>query len=332
MKTLRNERLLPRVLALLLMTATVGCGLEGQGAPDLSGPSGLAHAFSLAASPTQLPRDGSSQSVVTVTATDVTGGPLAGQRYRLAVTPTEAAPTVAEVTTDANGRAVFTVTAPATSSSADSIAVTATALGGFSDTLSQFLTITLTGGAGAPVDPPTVESPTVQPDSPIADQPAVFTTSASAAAGHRIVQYSWNFGDGSTAQTTLPQVLKTYTIPGSYTVLVTVTDDVGGTAFAVATVDVTSATTSSPIARFTVVPSQPRAGEAAMFDGSSSTAGTRAVIIRYSWSFGDGTTEVTTTPTIGHTYDEARTYPVTLTVTDNLNQTSTVGQQIIVVP
>lgn len=318
-------------VAALLLTATVGCGLDQQDIPSLSGPSGNANAFALAASPTQLPRDGQSQASVTLTATDVSGGPLVGQRYSVSVTPTEAAPSLQEVTTDPNGRASFTVRAPAASSSAASIAITATAIGGFADTNSQFLTIALTGDSPAVVDPPSVTAVAVQPQTPIADQPAVFTATATAASGHRIVNYVWNFGDGTSMTTTSRQAIKTFTIPGSYVVLVTVADDAGGTASGVTTVNVASATANAPVARFTVSPAQPRVGQAAMFDASSSTAGTRAVIIRYSWNFGDGTTEETTTPTIGHTYSEARTYAVTLTVTDNLNQQSTVAKQVIAI-
>jgi PKD repeat protein len=322
---------LVRGLALLLAVTAAGCGLEQPGIPPLSGPSGIANAFSLAASPTLLPRDGSSQAVVTLTATDVGGGPLSGQRYRLTVTPTEASPSVTEITTDANGRAVFTVTAPSSTSSAATISVTATALGGFSDTNSQFLTITLSGGAPDPVDPPTVTF-SVAPDSPVADQPSVFTAEASAASGHRILQYAWTFGDGTTATTTLPQVIKVYTIPGPYIVLLTVTDDAGGTASAILSLEVVTTDPNDPVARFTVVPAQPRAGETARFDASSSSAGNRAVIVRYTWSFGDGSTEETTTPTIGHTYEEARTYAVTLDVLDSAGNTSRVGKQIVVVP
>jgi PKD repeat protein len=332
MATSYTRRWLLSGLAAPLLAATAACGLNEPENPALSGPSAHAHSFTLAASPTQLPRDGQSQAVITLRAADVTGGPLSGQRYSVSVSPTTAAPSITEVTTDSSGRASFAVRAPSSTSAAPSIDVTATAIGGFADTTSQFLTISLIGDSATVVAPPTVTSISVEPTSPIADQPSIFTATATAAAGHRITQYAWNFGDGTTATTTTGQVVKTYTVPGSFTVLVTVTDDVGGTASALTSVEVVNATSNAPVARFTVNPSQPVAGQTAQFDASSSTAGNRAVIVRYTWNFGDGVTEVTSTPTIGHVFTEARTFAVTLTVTDNLGQTSTVGRQVTAVP
>lgn len=329
---MKTSRQLLVAFACLVAAAPTACTLDEPPAPAVSGPSGLANAFTLAASPNQLPRDGSSQSLVTLTATDVDGGPLGGQRYRVSVSPTETGLAITELTTDPNGRASFVVTAPPSNSSAGSISVSATALGGFADTTTRTLSIALIGDSNTPVDPPTITSVTVEPGSPVADQPSVFSASASAASGHRIVQYEWQFGDGTSAITTQPQVIKTYTIPGSYGVLLTVTDDAGGTASTVITIGVVNATLNAPVARFTVSPAQPGAGQVATFDASSSTAANRAVIVRYAWNFGDGQIEETTTPTIGHVYEEARTYAVTLTVTDNLNQTSSVGRQVVVGP
>ena len=151
---MKTSRQLLAAFVCVVAVASAACTLEEQPVPALSGPSGLANAFTLATSPNQLPRDGSSQSVVTLRATDVDGGPLVGQRYRVSVSPTEAGSSIAEVTTDPNWRASFIVTAPPSSSSAASISVTATALGGFSDTASQFLSITLVGDSPTPVDPP----------------------------------------------------------------------------------------------------------------------------------------------------------------------------------
>jgi len=43
-----------------------------------------------------------------------------------------------------------------------------------------------------------------------------------------IVEYSWDFGDGSSASTTSPIVQHTYLDPGEYYVFLTVVDDDGG--------------------------------------------------------------------------------------------------------
>jgi PKD repeat protein len=85
-------------------------------------------------------------------------------------------------------------------------------------------------------------------------------------------------------------------------------------------------------ARFAVAPTPAHVGDDVRFDASTSTAAPGTVIATYTWSFGDGTGDVTTTPTTSHAYTEDRIYPVTLTVTDNLGTSSTTAQQLTVLP
>jgi PKD repeat protein len=54
-------------------------------------------------------------------------------------------------------------------------------------------------------------------------------------------------------------------------------------------------------------------GESVTFDASGSDPGD-GTIESYKWSFGDGTTETTTDPTISHAYDDSDEYTVTLNV------------------
>ena len=76
--------------------------------------------------------------------------------------------------------------------------------------------------------------------------------------------------------------------------------------------------TTALVPRFTVKLSDPHAGVEVSFDASTSTTRERTVITTYAWNFGDGVSEVTSTPTTSHVYTEARTYPVTLTITNNV--------------
>jgi hypothetical protein len=60
-----------------------------------------------------------------------------------------------------------------------------------------------------------------------------------------------------------------------------------------------------PVASIVVRTARPRAGQPVLLDGSGSTdreASYGGGIVQYRWSFGDGTTETTTTPTVLHTY------------------------------
>ena len=80
---------------------------------------------------------------------------------------------------------------------------------------------------------------TVTPSSPTATQQAIFNASSSSVgAGATIVQYLWDFGDATTAQSTAPITTKTYAAPGTYIVTLTVTDSMGRTATTTATVTV----------------------------------------------------------------------------------------------
>jgi YVTN family beta-propeller protein len=70
----------------------------------------------------------------------------------------------------------------------------------------------------------------------------------------------------------------------------------------------------SPVASFTV--SAATAGKAARFNGSASSD-PDGLISSFNWSFGDGKTAVSTTPSTSHKYTKAKTFSPTLAVTDN---------------
>lgn len=72
----------------------------------------------------------------------------------------------------------------------------------------------------------------------------------------------------------------------------------------------------SPTAKFFFSPTSPKADEDVFFDGSASTD-SDGRIVTYLWNFGDGDTELSSSPTARHSYDLAGTYNVTLTVTDD---------------
>jgi hypothetical protein len=66
------------VVALGLLLATSGCGLDKQPSPDLSGPATQGVDVALAALPDTLNADGRSQSVIRLTLRDNKGSPISG--------------------------------------------------------------------------------------------------------------------------------------------------------------------------------------------------------------------------------------------------------------
>ncbi len=74
-----------------------------------------------------------------------------------------------------------------------------------------------------------------------------------------------------------------------------------------------------PVASIAVRTAKPRAGQPVLLDGSGSTdreASYGGGIVEYRWTFGDGTTETTTTPTVLHTYGSEGAAAAQLVVVD----------------
>src|SRR5499426_3801092 len=116
-------------IAAMAMSA---CGLEKQTQPSLMGPSDTGQSIQMTATPDQLPRDGSSQSVVTVIARDPSNRPIVGQRLILSLGSNSAAGAAlsqTEVTTNSQGTATFSVSAPTSGSMGNSVLVIASPVG-----------------------------------------------------------------------------------------------------------------------------------------------------------------------------------------------------------
>jgi PKD repeat protein len=168
------------------------------------------------------------------------------------------------------------------------------------------------------------------PASATPSQQIFFNASSSTAApGHSILVYAWDFGDGSPGSgvTTSHSYLKA----GSYEVVLQVTDDAGRQGTSQQTVQVGTVSGGSgggsgaPTAAFTVTPATPTHGTNAVFNASASQAASGRTIVSYTWNWGDGTiiNTVTPSPVTSHSFPAAGPSAVTLTVTDDQgNQTS----------
>jgi len=128
-----------------------------------------------------------------------------------------------------------------------------------------------------------------------------------------IVDYSWDFGDGT--QGTGVSVQHAYSQDGTYTVILTVTDNDGATN---STEAIKTVLNRSPVASFTESAHTVYSSENIHFDGSESHD-PDGVIVSYSWDFGDGNTA--TGVEVDHAYEDDGVYTVTLTVIDDNDAT-----------
>ena len=189
---------------------------------------------------------------------------------------------------------------------------------GASNTLAQSVTV----GAGANPSAVIITSPA----SPIVGQAVNFNASTSRAApGHSITNISWDFGDGTSGSGA--QTSHAYATSGTFTVVLTVTDDAGR--IGTATLGVTVGT-GNPTADFTFNPSAPRVGQQVTFDGSASQAAPGRTITTFSWSFGDGASG--SGQTINHVFASAGTFNVILTVTDSAGRSNSTTRSVVVTP
>ena len=90
-------------------------------------------------------------------------------------------------------------------------------------------------------------------------------------------------------------------------------------------------TLKQPVASFVYSPENPVVNQTITFNASSSYD-PDGTIVSYEWDFGDGNVTNTTYEILKHSYSEAGSYDVTLTVTDNDGVTNSTTKTITVYP
>lgn len=152
--------------------------------------------------------------------------------------------------------------------------------------------------------------------------------------GANALSVAWDFGDGSTQEVKEPQYLTTkvehaFSTIGTKTVKETIKTDnlTEPTIVREAKVVVAAA---APTAQFSG-PGEVAVGQLATFDAKGSNDPNGKAIVKYVWTFGDGTEVTTTTPSVSHEYAAEGTYSVGLKVTDELSLTSSVVKHPITV-
>ena len=143
--------------------------------------------------------------------------------------------------------------------------------------------------------------------------------------------YEWDFGDGDSS--TLQSPSHAWDNVGSYQVQLTVRDGVGQEGTATLPVEIRSL---GPEASFRILlngseVSEGRAGTEMTLDASASSSPNGA-IANYSWDFGDGNNDTGSNDTVQYTWTAGGWRNVTLTVTDEADESGEAVQQLRVIP
>ncbi len=85
-----------------------------------------------------------------------------------------------------------------------------------------------------------------------------------------------------------------------------------------------------PSVGFTYTPESPSVGAPVEFSAQATDPDQDGEVVSFAWAFGDGSEGSGSDPT--HTYDEAGSYDVTVTVTDNGGRTDSQTETVMVQP
>ena len=177
--------------------------------------------------------------------------------------------------------------------------------------------VTVSGGGGNQLPVAEANGPY---SGPAGGRGVAFSSAGSFDPDGTIVSYSWNFGDGS-APSNQPNPRHIYSAAGTYTAVLTVTDNQGGTDTdtAVVTISGGGGGNQPPVAEANGPYSGIVGGRGIAFS-SAGSFDPNGMIVGYSWNFGDGS-QPSSQANPRHVYNAPGNYTATLTVTDNQGAT-----------
>jgi len=335
---MRASHLFVTALAAAILTA--GCQHKTE-VPALSGPSSLSITLNVTATPDRISQDGSAQSSIQVQAIGPDGKPLSGLPIRMDIFSGGTMFDFGSLSTksivtgsDGIARVVYTAPPPSTTQTINTVTVRATALGSDAQTANSFnvdIRLMPTGVILPPADPP-VPAFTISPQPVALNVPSTFdaSTSTPGNGSTSITSYQWNFGDGGTASGRV--VTHTYTTTGTFSGTLTVTNDRGVSANLPIAVTLGGDTSDAFSGDWITSPAGAVAGQAILFnaDAVKTTPGHQVTV--FNWNFGDlDTTQPTSGFLVTHTFANAGTYNVVLSVQDDLGRRKVFGPKAITV-
>ncbi len=325
--------------AVAALATVVACTLKDQAKPDFVGPSELGLSLELTANPDVLRWDGASQSLITVQARNSTGQPQANVAATvevMSVDPNNPSTRVfydlgtisaRSIVTASDGTARITYTAPLLTGDSGEIPVWIVVTPSQSNAANQMprevkIRLLPPGLILRPNGAPTADFNTS--GLMVVQTPVTFDASPSKDPDGTIVKYEWQFGDGNSGSGRV--VTHSYAVAGSYSVILTVTDDRGLSNPKTKSVTITDS--AAPTAEFEFSPTSPQAGQTIYFNAWKSKPATGRTIVSYDWDFGSGRTA--SGITVEKRYDTAGTYKVTLTVTDDAGKKGVASKDVTV--
>ena len=280
------------------LTVTVGAAAAGK--------------VELLANPTALPATG---GVVQLTAlvSDASGNRLSGIPVSFATDAGVLAPS--SVITDGNGEA------RATLSTTSKTRVTASVVGGTSSSLTATLDILVRVGPTVTISTPA--------GSLVPGVPATFSVAVSAG-GAAVRTATIDFGDGgrqAVSTAGLSVATHVYSSSGTYIVTAEAIDTAGETATATASVSVQTVVVT---VNMTVSPTTVVRGALAEFSANATTTPAGTTIVRYEWTFGDGSLATTSGNATSHSYAAAGRYIASVRAVTTTGASGTAQREIVV--
>jgi len=156
------------------------------------------------------------------------------------------------------------------------------------------------------------------PINPTTEDVIAFTSLSS---DRSIVNWTWNFDDGSYSYTVNTNY--SYSNNGTYNVTLTVTDNDGASDTSFKIINVSNV---GPTADFTYLPVSPTTSDVVQFNDTSFD--TDGIIVNWSWDFGDGNNSFLQNPT--HQYTNNTVYNVSLTIIDDDGVNGSIIKQLTI--